>query len=483
LRDMDSFFNGQAIFTGTWTAPIIDGDIATILNGPGAGNEGIPWTKGLTSHYSVVVGLERKLNQECQILLRVVEGDGDVAQATFPVLLDNPLEQGEVRRLPKVSALYIDPPSATPYIEVAVVYQFWADDDTWDIGIRQMIFNPATFPADGSLSSTSDLDMPDDDGDPSIQPDIAYDPYTGDIYVVTIKEIVYGDTNVYFIHGVRTGYTNTVTMGDAVFAQDTEDESINAFNPRVACGEVGFLNYDEDWMVAFGYSAYNNEYGWHTRLNFWSVYDIENTANFSTNNDTGWDDPVYGDYAAGFPTIDIGPPGSNHAALVWIQSKSWEWSNSTVMYADTHGGDISYTALHDEPDDVGDPSWGFECSALPSVAVLKHESEDDYIAGISYLYSADYASGIWAPAYCQIITAYGGSGIEIGADNKVTFPFSIKWNGKWDSGATSEHNYGVGTALTVWGDDYWMIWSAWKADPQSETGGPTSIYGAWGDTS
>ena len=103
-RQVDTFANAVAVFSGTLTAPIIDGDIAAILTGPGTAEVGIPWINPLGRLFSLAVGLERKSNQECRILLRVLTGQGGVAQS-FVVLDDDPYVNGEVHRLPKVSAL------------------------------------------------------------------------------------------------------------------------------------------------------------------------------------------------------------------------------------------------------------------------------------------------------------------------------------------------------------------------------------------
>jgi hypothetical protein len=316
--------------------------------------------------------------------------------------------------------------------------------------------------------------IPDDEY-ADIQPDLAYDPNTGDLYVVFTIDHNNGDADLYFRWGVRD--TNDPTEVDweaSYIAQiDPPDGILNSFSARIDVGEVGFLHYEEQWMVAFVYTAWSTAIGWHIRLNFWSLDETGIPANYVTN-DLGWDDPLFAEFPAGMPAIDIGPPGSNHAAIAWNQAKSDDWSNCTVMYADTHNFHISYPVyLHDVP------SWGAECSALPSVAVHDYAGYGDYRSSVSFLFCNDYVTGIWRAAAVWIDTAEGGSGVQMSLPQLIQMPTPCL--GKWDSGAVVEHNYGVSTALTVYDNNYWMLWSGFNPN-YAWVGGPTSVWAAWGNT-
>ena len=198
-------------------------------------------------------------------------------------------------------------------------------------------------------------------------------------------------------------------------------------------------------------------------------------ANY-TDNDFGWEDGVFGDFPAGNPSVDIGPPDTNQASLVWMQAKSDEHSNSTVMYADTHDGLISYTRLHP------DPTWGTPCSAFPSVAVHEYPGTGNYRTSVSLLLCSDYVTGVWRAGYCWVESTPGSSAVGVGPVSTIFLPPFVHLMGDWDPGASIEHDYGTSSSLTVYGSSYWVTWSAFQADLAIWVGGPTSVWGAYGDT-
>jgi len=237
---------------------------------------------------------------------------------------------------------------------------------------------------------------------------------------------------------------------------------------------IGVFAYPEQWMVGFAYMAHNAALGWHIRLNYWSCAELDPPnppATTYTQNDIGWDDILLSEYPAGIPSFDIGPPGSNHGAIAWMQAKTDEWSNCTVMYADSHAGSISYDRI-----DM-DGRWPRDCYALPSVAVHQHIA-GNYRASVSLLHSEDYVTNYWIPSYTWIDSIPAGGSAGFGPVIEVIH--LITCHGEWDAGAFIEHNYGLSTGLTVYDRNYWMLWSGF--DPALGDGGPSSVYGAWGNT-
>jgi hypothetical protein len=249
-------------------------------------------------------------------------------------------------------------------------------------------------------------------------------------------------------------------------------EEHNSFHPRIDIGRVNFGSYTgNQWLVGIAYTGWSDLRLWHVRVNYWAT--TENGEQDYIKNDVGWNDALFPLFPAGIPNIDIGPPGSDHAAIVWMQAKSHEWANCTVMYADTHAGSIALGRLNP------DPPWGSECSAFPSVAVHQAQTPaGDYRSSISYLRTANYISGWWSPR-----AVYADTGPNILAvafqSPPTNIPLTSQAVGKWDAGATIEHYAGMSTALTVYSGSYWMLWSAY--DP-SASGGPCSVYGAFGNT-
>jgi len=397
-REATSFADAIPLFSGTWNAPAIDADICEVLNGPGTDDDvGQPWYRGVYT-YSVATALRRSAypNFTSQVLFSALT-HGLIAQPGTAVVSDpSPI------RLPKVAALYFEdvPQGYEPFIEVAIIYQFWwvdtdpedPDESNWEIGMVRGTFDPATFPQNpdwGDPESIANVDYDD------LQPDLAYNPNNGDLYVISVIDNRLGSADVIFTRGERDDEDpHDVDWLEPYLAQAIPGTQLNSFNPRVDFGKFGIklFHYDEQWMLGFAYTAYNEAFEWHVRLNCFSEWEIEHPqAIYFTQNDVGWDDYQFDEFSAGLPVVDIGPPGSNHAAMVWIQAKSDEWSNCTGIYADVHNsnsqaGYMTYHHLHD------DDTWGAPCSALPSVAVHQHVGLGNYRASVSFLYSRDYVT-------------------------------------------------------------------------------------------
>jgi len=398
---------------------------------------------------------------------------------TVPFPDISPYEVTEAR-LPKVAACYID--SDSEFVEFEFTYQYFDPrpnqyiDNDWEVAVARCRFaNP---------SSNFDSISPDWFNDPEveyiedhefadIQPDIVYDPTTGDIYVVLVVYIAPGTTNLRVIEAARDSEDLDVDWGTADPAQSPIPEH-NSFHPRIDVGQVNYGDYqNNDWLVGIAYTGWDYTRGWHIRLNYWKT--TETTPDDFTKNDVGWDDPMFALFPAGVPSIDIGPPGSDHAAIVWMQAKSDDWANATVMYADTKhsylpaGQQIGYGRMHP------DSTWGSTCSAFPSVAV--HEYDDTYESSISFLITTDYVTGKWTPTAAHVLT-YNNLAV-VTFSNNLTLLGVDDAEGKWDSGTTVEHYFGMTTALTVYENNYWMVWSGFDS---SDAGGPTSVWGAYGNT-
>jgi len=119
--------------------------------------------------------------------------------------------------------------------------------------------------------------------------------------------------------------------------------------------------------------------------------------------------------------------------------------------------------------------------ASPSVCVHRYNGLGDYRSSISFMLCRDSVSQYWLPAYMWVDTdQFSGAVVSTGPGTPLIIN-SAAGVGDWDSGAMIEHNFGMSTALTVYGHNYWLIWSGFNPIDLSQ-GGPCSIYDAWGNT-
>jgi hypothetical protein len=407
-------------------------------------------------------------------------------------------------RLPRIAACYvydIDPAPSKRFVEVAIAFQYrnqvanpppghWSD---WAIQVVRNGFTPLdienlNFGNHWSENAIIDEELSDD-----IHPDVAYDPRTiigstpgytlvgGDPYVVFSRGNLLGITHVYMSKGERRNYDGnkqSVHFYPPIPVQvyPPIGQEHNGFNPRIDIGQftIPWLLEPEDpgegfWRIAIAYTGSNyvddpgEIGGWHVRINYWDIDDASADKYYQHNYMVRSTDPELRKYPGGLPMLDIGPPGVNHVVLVWTQAKGHDWANSTVDYLDSRGGSYHmYT----------DTAWGANCSAMPSVAVHKQDSDYPFVSSISYLETGNYVNDYWYAKACTISHQEGG-GVSAG-DSVYT---NTNISGKWDAGAIYEHSFGMSTGLAVFDELYWMVFSG-----SAKGAGPEAIYGQIGDT-
>jgi hypothetical protein len=476
-REGMAFQTAVQIFAGDVDNPSVDADNAEVTKGPGSGAVGEPWVDNQGNNWGVATAIrEDALGRHVVVFRKLGVSSLEVGFTgqtvyTVPFPYIPPPNQVREARLPKVAACYF-PDGDPPFVEFAFTYQYLdtsGENDDWECVIARCRFDNPGNGFDALTPYWFPLDLLPDADAWNVQPDIAYDATTGDLYVVCAVYVGPGTSNLYVIKCTRSQNFLTISHGDAVIAQYLGH---NSFHPRIDIGQVKFYPYlGNQWLVGVAYTGWSEDMGWHVRLSYWATYENNYAAH-----DFGWEDPTFRKFPAGLPCIDIGPPGSDHAAMAWMQAKSDDWANSTVIYADTKptGEDnkhqLSYGVLHP------DSTWGSPCSAFPSVAVHKH-SGDIYRSSISLLISTDYVAGKWVPTAVAAHTYPANDSVGFGTP--VPIPGVAEADGKWDSGTTVEHYFGMTTALTVYQNSYWMVWSGF--DP-ADAGGPTSVWGAFGFT-
>ncbi|HDS30724.1 MAG TPA: hypothetical protein ENN67_06745 [Firmicutes bacterium] len=488
----------------------VDADIATIINGPGTGDysQDRPWVDGQNRPWAVATGLHLMGANQQQIMYRFVSDNTKMGQV---LAVPGIIGTGQ-KRLPRVAACYVydadhpNDPNRT-FIEVAIAYQYRAnlqDETKWQIRVKRMGFSVASINNNNFVHTWQVNEIAIDNfGNDDNQPDIAYDPTGngtsegGNLYVVFSRIYSAGDkggaAEILMRRGERL-YDENSNMNmkwtwypDAGIPVQRYEESPsgwgadlhNGYLPRIDIGKVIFpAGTSHEWKIAIAYTGgkYKNisDMGWHVRINYWDIIDIED------------DDPlihkrtkvaehnhrVYSGqfpyFPSGLPMLDIGDPGSNHAALVWNQAKSHDWKNVTIVYGDIHGGFHQFS---------NDASWIAECFASPSVVAVLG-SHPHYYSSVSFLRSENYLWGHWNPI-AQSITRT----VAVEPDDPLTSIGEIKHDfghlyGAWEPGAMVSHSLGMSTAMSSFGANYWMVWSGYETE-----GGPCHVYGSFGNTS
>ncbi len=481
------------IFSGIYQ--YTEADVAGIINGPGTINYDTPWEDFFGRSWAVAVGHEYQQSGGHRFVVRFLCSNGSMSDAFYVSLPEQ-----EIRSV-RVAACYfnqIDGFGNGPFVEVAITYQRWHSvEEYWFIQVHRLAFSPTDFNT-GNFEFDWGYSYPvcHRAGMQEIQPDIAYNPETGDLFLVFSRLEAPGLTRIYYSQGIRLPNLRLVdwaTWGIGRLAQyefqpGDPPEVIdwmkhNGYHARIDIGRIAFGHYpyNVDWMIAIAYTGGKLALAWpgrwHVRINYWPVSYLPTNADFLATNMSVFDHK-FGNLAGGLPMLDIGPPGTNMAAVVWTQARSSSWSNATVSYWDTHGGHNRINA---------DSTWGTTCSASPSVVIHDYDpGEPDYLfASVSYLTSTNYMWAHWEPQiryFESMIDPEPGTTPEEIAVLDDSF-FDIEDNdpetdihGKWDVGTAPEHFIGTSSSLTVLGNEFWMVWSGFEFGA-----GPTVIYGTYGE--
>ena len=195
-RSGDVFQPAVELFDGNVLSPMVDADVGEILNGPGTGGDvGTPWADSTGRHWAVAVALQRlPASTSCRIAYRFLGEGFTSALGYVPVNPDI-----TVIRLPKVVGCYFQNELPhDPFIEVAVAFQYRTEAGDWDIGVVRLEFDPNNFPGPYTNVPFTEVFLNELD---NIEPDIAYRPTNGDIYIISVTDDGLGDADLYFTEG------------------------------------------------------------------------------------------------------------------------------------------------------------------------------------------------------------------------------------------------------------------------------------------
>ncbi len=455
-----------------------DADVAAIIQGPLGVLQpiGTVWEHG-ESRWSVASCLREGLDGNHIIQYRFL-GEGVTEDHVSPPLTFNIADRDI--RFPKVAACYFYDPLfpfeiSHTLVEVTLVFQVWNDVlQRWDLGIQILRFDPDDFVV-GSLENIepsplvpvplttfSDFEY--------TYPDVAYEPLNGRIVVVYCKNnyLGMGMSHIWYRKAGR-GHPFSAPPYWATYdfiAQDPLMPPHNGFHPRLDIGWIQFGTPQEEWMLALAYTG-AHDYRWRVWINYWEA----DTFLPQTVNDRELliPDPDYKDLGAGLPVVDIGPPGSNFAAIVWNQANDIQsphnWENVSVAYMDSWGCWCLFDPFQEEP---LDRTW----SSYPSLSV--HDSAPfDPRVSVSYLHRHQVDSEWWPSM--RWVEPDPGNPVDMG--NRMQFVSLVY--GDWDALDCIDAWLGMTTALIVYpGNQYWMLWTSMLVGEVE----PRRIHGAYGFT-
>jgi len=446
-----------AVFEGDH--PCTDGYVKAIIDGPGSGEPGTVWLDPNENSWSVSTCL---VNQETQDLEHI---------GYFRFLPENPVDENDFgparpigypgqSRYPRGAGIFF-PAWDNGTVEILFVIQWWDEQgEDWDLLIERHLYTPDEFanedwnfptqqtPAQFVRFNTEENEM---------APDIAYDPETGDVYIVYTKEIDPDTSKVYLRWGYRQYAGNAIQW---THEQEAQDDTHNGTHPRIDIGRVTIFPFNYENIVAVAYINNEDENNFRVHINYWPT---SNHSGPFDQFDCQVLDPDHADYPAGFPVVDIGPPGTDIAALVFMQEVEDQGpTKPESTYIDTR----SFQFIH-----LGDIYNQNTAIAYPSVAV--HDTNGNPFESSVSLLVKDFTSSNnpWHP-HAHIVT----NNSHVYTQDTITrIDDELEIHGYWSLGYALDNDFGINTSLVVYESSYWLVWSSTFGVDVPET-----VHGSYG---
>ncbi len=471
--------------------PFYDADISAIIQGPGNAfiDQDVVWEwDGHT--FSVAVALEEiPQSNERTISYRFL-GDCQL-DAITSVILQVPNVQGEINFARVAACFFVDLnfPEETDhtFVEVVIVYQIEVNNDR-DIEMIRMGFDPDDFVLDGNTIPvtepvwTSDpYEIFDGVGADQIMPDVAYDPRSdlvdisgGNIYIVFTRYVDPFNAKIFGVELPRANPDGDPPLNvqgtlflEPLFEQPVpfqiQTYHLNGFHPRM---DIGFLSFPDEeiglseWKAGIAYTGDDERY--HPRV---IMFQLPPNDPELADNGIGFGPFVHN--AGGMPTIDIGPFGTNYAAVAWSQSRSESWNDVTVALWDTM---LNFYMLH--------PNSGVMSSASPSVSIHNRQPASDiYQTSVAFLSSPNCNSQSWQAR--AMLLEYD-SDLDLFTPHLPTNLTPINFFGEFDSGSQYTNWYGLSSSITAYDNMFWALWSSID-QPAGQTA-LTQVHGVYGFT-
>jgi len=458
-------------------------DIAEILQGPGLLNPsqwGFPWENYNPSGEKWAVTVARiKRDEGIYGIEYRFAGEGTNRLSNIIELADESDEPilGDIR-LPKVAScfIYINGHLTNGFVEVTIAYQ-WREDseDPWAIRVSRMWFNPYDF--ENNLNNMYPevihegyqeyYIIENDSGYGDIMPDVEYDPrYSGNLWLCFTRwtNSQFTSNRICIVKGSRAVYPhwNIINWENVGPKEAVVISDYNGYNPRIAIGECELYPLPYAWNKAVTYTNQQQKFSP-------AIIYCGADWNGSPQNElyeVVWQHWEFTMYGGGLPVIDIGPPNSNYGAVVWTQARSSSLNNLTVAFVDSLG---NYGTLHET---AGEDMPG---SCMGSVAVHNYIS-GDIRSSVSYFWNQSVEEEYYWEPRAVFVDADTSGSEEVNLSGYI-HEISEEIYGHWNVGSFVNHHYGMNTALTVFDNNFWMVWSG-----TDDGSAPVEVWGTYGNT-
>ena len=476
-----------------------DIDLGAIVAGPGTAWYGIPVTVGVQTDVAVSINrMNSGIPPLFKPMYRWLATGGPSSNPQYIPLRENPnLNAYADYRFPKCAAAvfdcYSDP--YNQFVEVAVCYQITGIEGSmneWDVGLTIMRWHleESSFPT-GPPDVRFDIVLPDTaSGLDELHPDVAYEPYTGDVYVVyeDVQSASPG-TPVYLKyrrfdrnpdnHEQFTNY-NPPTYPTEV---DAQPQTHNGYTP---CIDIGWVDYGQnavEWVAIVYTSQYlvdGNEdmmNGYVVCCSAFQPVDPYTLSNFPLRN------PAFYWNGAGLPSVDLSPryDGQPHfGACAFVQEDGQDGYGPIVNVYEIDTFDFDRFTLISRDISNLNPNQNIADGLYPSIMVHYDPYDEFRLASITYMAQQPETQTL-RPRVVRLSLApegYPNPWPPLANDFLDPDNLNLTISGNYNLSQIPFIEPGVSTAIALGTDIYWAAW----CDRIEMEDPPLLVWGAYGNS-
>jgi len=394
------------------------------------------------------------------------DGIADLSEPFYVTAWDEDDPDNVIRyRHPKCIATYFETigPGSIEYVELAVAYQImglsageideqigenWDEEtnnDEWDIGLTTLTWELEDFP-DPDFVSRKDFFIPEYVNEEPAQmddvdPDLAYDTYTGNIYLVfsdlntpravhtAIPKYVRFERDLGDGSIELNGWHNSIGWSQGVPRDIRELYSTHGgWDPSIAIGKMdlfvgGLWVESTDPFIVISYTAqFDGQTGFNVNIASWQIDSFQNRGVFRVVH------PLYENKNAGLSTVALTPNSSsrNYGALVFTQVTGEDQYGPvlTSFYVDS----FNIWGLGEEDSFLELTNANYADNLYPSITL--HEtsagsSPDDYTSNVIWM-AQDAEMDSLHPTTSEVTTTvtWDDDPVELSAEMELSHTFT-----------------------------------------------------------